>query len=171
MIETRAFAAFDARSPLGPFSLHRREPGPHDVQIEIDYCGVCHSDLHQARNEWGGSIYPMVPGHEIAGRVARVGAAVTKFRPGDLAGVGCFVDSCRTCPDCRAGLEQFCTDMTMTYGSMDKHLNAPTLGGYSQSIVVTEDFVLRMPGTMHRAGSKNGCLMMIVYVPLVEARA
>ena len=108
MLETRGYATRGAAEPLGPFSFQRREPGPRDVLIEIQYCGVCHSDIHQARDEWDGSIYPMVPGHEIVGRVARAGAEVTKFKEGDLAGVGCFVDSCRVCRNCREGEEQYC---------------------------------------------------------------
>lgn len=145
MLETRAYAATDPRSPLGPFSLHRREPGPHDVQIEIDWCGVCHSDLHQARNEWGGATYPMVPGHEIAGRVARVGAAVTKLRPGDLAGVGCFVDSCRACEPCRRSEEQYCERHTaFTYSSTEMDGVTVTQGGYSTRIVVDENYALRL---------------------------
>ena len=108
MIATKAYAVQDATSPLGPWNFERREPGPHDVQIEILYCGVCHSDIHQVRNEWGNSIYPMVPGHEIVGRVTKVGAHVTRFKAGDLAGIGCFVDSCRECAPCRAGEEQYC---------------------------------------------------------------
>ncbi len=137
------------------------------MQIEILFCGVCHSDLHFVRNEWGFTQYPAVPGHEIVGRVTLVGGGVKKFKVGDTVGVGCLVDSCRTCPDCRAGLEQFCPDMTMTYGSMDKHLNAPTLGGYSQNIVVTEDFVLRMPANLNLAAAAPLlCAGITTYSPL-----
>ena len=107
MLKTSGYAAYDAQSPLAPFSFERREPKDDDVQIEILYCGVCHSDLHQVRNEWENSTYPIVPGHEIVGRVVKVGSTVTKFKPGDLAGVGCLVDSCRTCPDCEQHYEQF----------------------------------------------------------------
>ncbi len=127
MLDTKAYAAFDAKSPLGPFALQRREPGASDVLIDILYCGVCHSDLHQVRDEWQSSIYPMVPGHEIVGRVARVGARVTRFKPGDLAGVGCMVDSCRTCESCRAGLEQYCLrGNVMTYNGVEKDGKTPT---------------------------------------------
>jgi uncharacterized zinc-type alcohol dehydrogenase-like protein len=145
MIATKAFAAQNATSPLGPFNLERREPGAHDVQIEILYCGVCHSDIHQVRNEWGGSIYPMVPGHEIVGRVIKVGDQVKKFSVGDLAGVGCFVDSCRTCPNCQEGIEQYCDNgMTGTYNSVERVTKAPTYGGYSTQIVVDENYTLKV---------------------------
>lgn len=145
MIATKAFAAQNATSPLGPFTFDRREPGAHDVQIEILYCGVCHSDIHQVRNEWGGSRYPMVPGHEIVGRVVKVGSHVTKFAAGDLAGVGCFVDSCRTCPNCLEGIEQYCDEgMTGTYNSVERVSKAPTYGGYSSQIVVDENYTLKV---------------------------
>src|SRR5271156_6130120 len=143
----KAFAAQSATSPLGPFTLARRSPRPQDVQIEILYCGVCHSDLHQVRNEWKEvmpTVYPCVPGHEIVGRVTKVGSAVTKFKLGDLAAVGCMVDSDRTCPECKAGQEQFCPNFTLTYNFPDKHLGGVTYGGYSESIVVDEHFVLRV---------------------------
>jgi uncharacterized zinc-type alcohol dehydrogenase-like protein len=120
MPTAKAYAVQSATTPLGPHDIERRNPGPHDVQIEILYCGICHSDIHQARNEWGGSIYPMVPGHEIVGRVTAIGAHVSKFKVGELAGVGCFVDSCRTCPNCQAGEEQFCDKgMVGTYNSRE----------------------------------------------------
>lgn len=145
MIPARAYAAQDATSPLGPFSFERRAVGPQDVKIEILYCGVCHSDLHQARDEWGGSIYPMVPGHEIVGRITEVGAEVSKFQVGDIAGVGCFVDSCRTCPSCREGLEQYCEVHNVgTYNSYERDGKTPTYGGYSSSIVVDENYTLRV---------------------------
>ena len=154
-------------SPLGAAAISRREPGPGDVQIDIRYCGVCHSDLHFVRNEWGFTQYPAVPGHEIVGRVAKVGRSVTKFKVGDLVGVGCLVDSCRKCPDCRAGLEQFCPDMVMTYGSADKHLGGGTLGGYSEGIVVTEDFVLRIPANLDPAATAPLlCAGITTYSPL-----
>ena len=166
-INVKAYAAQTAASALAPHGIVRREPGPMDVQIQIQYCGVCHSDLHFARNEWGFTQYPAVPGHEIVGRVTAVGSGVKKFKVGDTVGVGCLVDSCRTCPDCRSGFEQFCTGMVMTYGSMDKHLNAPTLGGYSQSIVVTEDFVLRMPTNLDLAAAAPLlCAGITTYSPL-----
>src|SRR2546425_6780282 len=127
-----AYAAQSAPSALAPLGIARREPGPLDVETEILYCGVCHSDLHQARNEWHNTIYPCVPGHEIVGRVIRVGSGVTKFKPGDLSAVGCMVDSCRTCENCRAGFEQYCLSFpTFTYNRDDKYLGGPTFGGYS----------------------------------------
>ncbi|MGI4874267.1 MAG: NAD(P)-dependent alcohol dehydrogenase [Janthinobacterium lividum] len=146
MSATKAYAAPAANIPLEPFSLERRAPGPHDVQIEILFCGVCHSDLHQIRDEWGGSIFPMVPGHEIVGRVAAVGAHVSKFKVGDLAGVGCMVDSCRTCPSCQDGLEQYCetTGMVGTYNAREIGNGQPTYGGYSQQIVVDEKYTLQI---------------------------
>ena len=149
----KAWAAASATARLAATTIPRREPGATDVRIEILYCGVCHSDLHFARNDWGFTQYPAVPGHEIIGRVTAVGGGVTKFKAGDLVGVGCLVDSCRTCPDCRAGLEQFCNGMIMTYGSGDKHLGGGTLGGYAEGIVVTEDFVLRIPASLDPAAT------------------
>jgi uncharacterized zinc-type alcohol dehydrogenase-like protein len=143
MISAKAYAAFDAKSPLRPHALERRDPGERDVVIDILYCGVCHSDLHQVRNEWGNSTYPMVPGHEIVGKVARVGAKVTKHRVGDTVGVGCLVDSCRTCDACKEGLEQFCVaGGAPTYNGLEMDRKTPTQGGYSTRIVVTEDFTL-----------------------------
>jgi uncharacterized zinc-type alcohol dehydrogenase-like protein len=142
---TKAFAAHNATSPLGPFDFERREPGPHDVQFEILYCGVCHSDIHQVRNEWGNSIYPMVPGHEIVGRVTKVGDHVKKFKAGDLAGVGCLVDSCRECENCKEGLEQYCKNGSVgTYNALERDGKTVTYGGYSNHIVVNEDFVLKV---------------------------
>ncbi len=143
---TKAYAAPAAHAPLAPFELTRRAPGPHDVRIEIMYCGVCHSDLHQVRDEWGGSIFPMVPGHEIVGRVSAVGAEVSQFRVGELAGVGCMVDSCRTCPSCQDGLEQYCetTGFVGTYNAREIGTGQPTYGGYSQQIVVDEKYTLRV---------------------------
>jgi len=165
---TKAYAAANATSPLGAAVIERRVPTASDVQIQILYCGVCHSDLHFARNEWHFTQYPAVPGHEIVGRVTAVGAGVRKFKVGDTVGVGCLVDSCRTCPNCRSGLEQFCDNgMVMTYGSIDKHLGTPTLGGYSQSIVVTEDFVLRMPANLDPAAAAPLlCAGITTYSPL-----
>ncbi|HVB40595.1 MAG TPA: NAD(P)-dependent alcohol dehydrogenase [Terriglobales bacterium] len=144
MSNVPAYAAASAKSRLAPFSIERRTPGPKDVAIEILYCGVCHSDVHQTRDEWGGAIFPMVPGHEITGRVTAVGGQVMKFRPGDLAGVGVLVDSCRECGNCREGLEQFCDkEAVQTYNSRDK-TGAVMYGGYSKSIVVDEAFVLKI---------------------------
>ena len=152
MLKTPAYAAASATSPLAPHTIERREPGPREVLIEILYCGVCHSDIHQARDEWGGSIFPMVPGHEIVGRVARVGAQVTGLQPGQHVGVGCFVDSCRTCPQCTAGEEQHCDfGMSGTYNSYERDADhrfdrsRPTYGGYSTHITVDQDYVLRIP--------------------------
>jgi uncharacterized zinc-type alcohol dehydrogenase-like protein len=163
----KAYAAQSATSALGPHGIVRREPGSTDVQVDIQFCGVCHSDLHVARNEWNFTQYPAVPGHEIVGRVTAVGGGVKKFKVGDTVGVGCLVDSCRTCADCRAGFEQFCPDMIMTYGSMDKHLNIPTYGGYSKSIVVTEEFVLRMPANLNLAAAAPLlCAGITTYSPL-----
>ncbi|MDR3606036.1 MAG: NAD(P)-dependent alcohol dehydrogenase [Oligoflexia bacterium] len=144
-LKTKGYAALRAHSSLEPFSFERREPRDHDVLIEILYCGICHSDIHQARDEWGGSVFPMVPGHEIVGKITRVGKAVTRFKSGDLAGVGCFVDSCRTCSSCKQGLEQFCTEgMVGTYNSVERDKKTPTFGGYSSQIVVDENYVLRV---------------------------
>ena len=149
MIEVRSFAAKSATTPLEPFSFHRREVGDNDVLIEIAYCGVCHSDIHQARDEWGGSIFPMVPGHEIVGKVTKVGKSVSRFKMGDLAGVGCFVDSCRTCHNCKDHLEQFCeTGMSATYNSRERDGKTPTYGGYSTAIVVDENYTLKIPANL-----------------------
>lgn len=155
MYKSKAYSAPSAASPLGSTTIHRRDPGERDIQIEILYCGICHSDLHQVRNEWKEvmpTVYPCVPGHEIVGRVTKVGAAVTKFKTGDLAAVGCMVDSDRTCPECKAGLEQFCASPTLTYNFPDKHLGGVTYGGYSDSIVVDEHFVLSAPSNLNLAG-------------------
>ncbi|HEV2801279.1 MAG TPA: NAD(P)-dependent alcohol dehydrogenase [Pyrinomonadaceae bacterium] len=146
MLKTRGYATQAATAPLEPFSFERRDVGAHDVLIEILYCGVCHSDIHQARNEWENSIYPMVPGHEIVGRIARTGAEVTRFKEGDLAGVGCFVDSCRTCDSCREGEEQYCLNhLVATYNGTERDEQTPTYGGYSTQIVVDENYTLRVP--------------------------
>src|SRR5208337_5264892 len=151
----KVYSARNATSALAPGSIQRRTPRPQDIQIEILYCGVCHSDLHQARNEWESmmpTVYPCVPGHEIVGRVAKAGSAVKKFKEGDIAAVGCMVDSDRTCPNCRAGLEQFCqSGATFTYNGEDKQLGGVTYGGYSQSIVVDEAFALRVSEKLNLA--------------------
>jgi uncharacterized zinc-type alcohol dehydrogenase-like protein len=163
----KAYSAASAASPLAATTISRRPPAANDVRIDILYCGVCHSDLHFARNEWKFTEYPAVPGHEIIGRVTAVGSGVKKFKTGELVGVGCMVDSCRTCPDCREGLEQFCPDMTMTYGSTDKHLGGGTLGGYSQGIVVREEFVLRIPANLDPAATAPLlCAGITTYSPL-----
>lgn len=150
----KAYAAQDASSPLVPFTIERRVPGPQDIEIDILYCGVCHSDLHQARDEWQGTTYPCVPGHEIVGRVTGVGSAVTGFQPGDRAAIGCMVDSCRTCPSCQDGEEQFCDQGPIwTYNAEDRHSGGMTYGGYSQSIVADQAFVLRVPDNLDLAAS------------------
>ncbi|MEO6992134.1 MAG: NAD(P)-dependent alcohol dehydrogenase [Lacunisphaera sp.] len=164
---TKAFSTNGASTPLSATTIDRRNPAASDVQIKILYCGVCHSDLHYVRNEWGSTQYPAVPGHEIVGRVTAVGSDVKKFKVGDTVGVGCLVDSCRTCPDCKNGLEQFCNGMVMTYGGMEKQLNRPTLGGYAQSIVVTEDFVLRIPTNLNLAAvAPLLCAGITTYSPM-----
>ena len=145
MTKIKAFAAQDAESILGPWTLERRTPGTNDIQIEILYCGVCHSDLHQIRNEWGNSIFPMVPGHEIVGRISKIGSGVTKFRVGELAAVGCLVDSCRKCENCKDGLEQYCLNgSSPTYNGLEQDKKTPTYGGYSKMIVADQSFVLRI---------------------------
>jgi alcohol dehydrogenase (NADP+) len=170
MYKTRAYSAASATSPLASTTIARRDAGEHDVQIEILFCGICHSDLHQVRNEWSSvmpTAYPCVPGHEIVGRVAKVGSAVTKFKPGDLAAVGCMVDSDRSCPECQAGLEQFCSNVTLTYNSPDKHLGGVTYGGYSDSVVVDEHFVLRVPSNLDLAGTAPLlCAGITTYSPM-----
>jgi uncharacterized zinc-type alcohol dehydrogenase-like protein len=165
---TKAYAAPSATSPLGPATITRREPTARDVEIDILFCGVCHSDLHFARNEWGGTVYPVVPGHEMLGRVTRVGSAVTKFKVGDLAAVGCMVDSCRTCSSCAKGLEQFCLNGTIfSYNAPDKHLGGMTFGGYSEKVVVDEAFTLRVPGNLDPAGAAPLlCAGITTYSPL-----
>ena len=151
---TKAYAAQSATAPLGPHIIHRRDPLPTDVEIDILFCGVCHSDLHIARNEWGGTTYPVVPGHEILGRVRRVGASVRTFKVGDLAAVGCMVDSCRTCDHCKRNLEQFCQrGATFTYNSADRHLGGMTFGGYSERVVCDEAFTLKVPSGLDPAGA------------------
>ena len=166
----KAYAASSATSPLGFHRINRREPGERDVQIEILYCGICHSDLHLVRNEWSSAmptVYPIVPGHEIVGRVTKVGAAVTKFRPGDLAGVGCLVDSDQSCPHCRSGNEQACANQVLTYNSPDRHLGGVTYGGYSDSIVVDEHFALRVPANLDLAGAAPLlCAGITTYSPM-----
>ncbi len=166
--KTKAYAARSATSPLAPFGIARRDPGPADVDIEILYCGVCHSDLHIVRDEWHGTAYPCVPGHEIVGRVVRAGDRVTKFKPGDLSAVGCMVDSCRTCAQCRAGREQYClSGSTLTYNSPDKHLGGHTFGGYSNRIVVDEAFVVRVPAGLDLAAAAPLlCAGITTYSPL-----
>jgi uncharacterized zinc-type alcohol dehydrogenase-like protein len=170
MYKAKAYSASTATSPLASTTIERRDPTEHDVQIEILFCGICHSDLHQARNEWSGlmpTVYPCVPGHEIVGRVTKVGSAVTKFKLGDLAAVGCLVDSDGTCPECKAGFEQFCPNMILTYNFPDKHTGGVTYGGYSDSIVVKDHFVLRVPSNLDLAGTAPLlCAGITTYSPL-----
>ena len=154
MSKTKAYAALSPTTPLVPFEVDRREPGPSDVVIDLAFCGVCHSDVHQARDEWGGALFPMVPGHEMVGTVVRVGAAVTKFKVGDRAGVGCMVDSCRTCASCRQDLEQFCEKgAAFSYNGTEMDRKTPTFGGYSKQVVVTEAFVLKVSPKLDLAGA------------------
>jgi alcohol dehydrogenase (NADP+) len=170
MYKAKAYSAGSAKSPFAPTTVTRRDPTEHDVQIEILFCGICHSDLHTARNEWSSvmpTVYPCIPGHEIVGRVTKAGSAVTGFKPGDLAAVGCMVDSDRTCPECQAGLEQFCPNVTLTYNSSDKHLGGVTYGGYSDSVVVDERFVLRIPSNLKLAGAAPLlCAGITTYSPM-----
>jgi uncharacterized zinc-type alcohol dehydrogenase-like protein len=169
MIPVKGYAAPKAKIPLEPFKFERREVGPHDVQIEIAYCGVCHSDIHQVRDEWGGSIFPMVPGHEIVGKITKVGNQVTKFKVGETAGIGCFVDSCRHCPSCLAGLEQYCDfGMVGTYNGRDKQ-GQPTYGGYSNQIVVDENYTLHISDKLPLSGvAPLLCAGITTYSPLRE---
>ncbi|MCB5205927.1 NAD(P)-dependent alcohol dehydrogenase [Methylovorus mays] len=168
MAKAIGYAAYDPKKPLAPFSFERREVGANDVEIEILFCGVCHSDLHQVRDEWGNSTFPMVPGHEIVGRVTKVGSAVTKFRAGDLAGVGCLVDSCRSCPDCEDSLEQYCNHAVFTYNSPDKQMpGQSTYGGYSNLIVVEQRFVLKVSEKLDLAAvAPLLCAGITTYSPL-----
>lgn len=167
MIPTKAYAAQNASSPLAPFSFERRDVKPNDVHIEILYCGVCHSDIHQARSEWGPAIYPMVPGHEIVGRVVNIGSNVKNFKVGDLAGVGCFVDSCRECANCKEGVEQYCENgMNATYNSHEKD-GTPTYGGYSTHIVVDEKYTLKVSEKLPLEGvAPLLCAGITTYSPL-----
>ena len=156
MNRAKAYSATSATSPFTSMTIPRREPTDRDVEIEILFCGLCHSDVHAVRNEWSDvmpTVYPVVPGHEIVGRVTRTGSSVRTHKPGDLVGVGCLVDSDRTCDACTSGLEQFCPNQTLTYGFPDKHLGGVTYGGYSERIVVDEHFVLRVPETLDPAGA------------------
>jgi len=171
MYQVKAYSVANATAPFAPQSIPRRATTERDVQIEILFCGICHSDLHTARNEWSSvmpTVYPCVPGHEIVGRVTAVGAAVTKYREGDLVGVGCLVDSDHSCPSCQSNLEQFCPGSTFTYNSPDQHGTAPvTYGGYSESIVVDESFVLRVPKNLNLAGvAPLLCAGITTYSPI-----
>jgi uncharacterized zinc-type alcohol dehydrogenase-like protein len=170
MYNTKAYSAASATSPLASTTIARRDPTEHDVRIEILFCGICHSDLHSVRNEWSEfmpTVYPIVPGHEIVGRVAKIGSAVTKYKPGDLAAVGCLVDSDRACPRCKAGLENFCPNLRLTFNSPDSRLGGVTYGGYSGSIVVDEHFVLSVPSNLPLAGAAPLlCAGITTYSPM-----
>jgi len=168
MIVVKGYAAADAKSPLTPFSFERRDLRPNDVHIDILFCGVCHSDIHQVRNEWGGSIYPMVPGHEIVGRVKAVGAAVTRFKPGDLAAVGVMIETCAKCKPCTTGLEQYCVEgFTDTYNAMERDGKTVAMGGYSTEIVTDEKFTYNVPGSLDLAGvAPLLCAGITTYSPL-----
>lgn len=162
------YAAQSSKVPLAPFEFTRRDPRDDDVVIEVLYCGVCHSDLHQARNDWGGSQYPVVPGHEVVGRVTSVGKGVTKFKPGDNVGIGCMVDSCRVCKPCQQGIEQYCEEgCVQTYNGFDRHDGLPTYGGYSKTILASEDFILKMPdGLDLKAAAPLLCAGITTWAPL-----
>jgi uncharacterized zinc-type alcohol dehydrogenase-like protein len=167
--KAEAYSAASASSPLTPTTIPRRDPGEHDVQIQILFCGICHSDLHTVRNEWSAvpTVYPCVPGHEIVGRVTKVGSVVTKFKPGDIAAVGCMVDSDGDCEECQANLEQYCPHMIATYNSPDVHLGGVTYGGYSDSIVVKDHFVLHVPSNLNLAGAAPLlCAGITTYSPM-----
>ena len=168
MKKIKGFAAFNPTSPLAPYEFNRRAPRPNDVVINIDYCGICHSDVHQAKNEWGATVYPIVPGHEIVGHITAIGSEVKNFKVGDLAGVGCLVDSCLSCPDCSAGEEQFCQNGRVgTYNSIERDGVTRTYGGYSESIVVREEFALKIPKNLNLAGvAPLLCAGITTYSPL-----
>jgi uncharacterized zinc-type alcohol dehydrogenase-like protein len=168
MLPTKAYAAINETTPLAPFEFNRREVGERDILIEILYCGVCHSDIHQARGEWGNSIFPMVPGHEIVGKVAKVGSKVSTYKVGDIAGIGCFVDSCRTCPSCGKGEEQYCQGhVSFTYNGTEKDQKTPTYGGYSSQIVVDEKYALKVsPKLDLKAVAPLLCAGITTYSPL-----
>ncbi|HLM01806.1 MAG TPA: NAD(P)-dependent alcohol dehydrogenase [Pyrinomonadaceae bacterium] len=173
MIQTRGYATASAQSGFEPFDFERREVGARDVLIDVQFCGICHSDIHQARNEWGNSIYPMVPGHEIVGRVAQIGGEVTKFKEGDIAGIGCFVDSCRSCANCSSGFEQFCTThLVATYNSTEMDEKTPTYGGYSNKIVIDEAYALRIsPEQPLERVAPLLCAGITTYSPLKRFKA
>lgn len=173
MTNTKAIGSYATAKPLEELTIQRRALTTHDVEIDINFCGICHSDLHAARNEWGGTKYPIVPGHEIVGRIAKAGTDVTKFKIGDLAAVGCIIDSCRDCNPCKEGLEQFCEPgNTIVFGSVDKHLGGHTFGGFSSNIVVDENFVLHVPENLNLAAAAPLlCAGITVYSPLMHWKA
>ncbi|KTD73928.1 NAD(P)-dependent alcohol dehydrogenase [Legionella tucsonensis] len=168
MIPVKGYAAQSAKAPLTPYSFDRRDVGKNDVLIDIHYCGICHSDIHQVKDEWGGSLFPMVPGHEIIGVVSQIGSAVTQFKVGEPVGVGCFVDSCRQCESCHEGMEQFCdTGMTLTYNNLERNSGNLTQGGYSTQIVVDENYVLKIPKNLPLdAAAPLLCAGITLYSPL-----
>ena len=168
MIKTKGYAVQNKNSNLTEWNFERRETGPHDIQFEIQFCGVCHSDLHQIKDEWGGAIFPMVPGHEIVGRVSKIGALVTKFKVGDLAGTGCLVDSCRNCSNCKDGLEQYCSNgASQTYNGLEQDKKTPTYGGYSKTIVVSEQFAFHISEKLNLAAvAPLLCAGITTYSPL-----
>ncbi len=168
MIKTKGYAAYSAGSPLEPFQFERRDLGEHDVLIDILFCGICHSDIHQVREEWGGANFPMVPGHEIAGKVKGIGKGVTLFKIGDTVGVGCFIDSCRTCTNCKRGLEQHCYERpNFTYNAFERDQKTPTFGGYSNQIVVDENYILKIPSNLPlESAAPLLCAGITTYSPL-----
>ncbi|MGA8084333.1 MAG: NAD(P)-dependent alcohol dehydrogenase, partial [Candidatus Nitrosopolaris sp.] len=173
MIQVSGYAAQQAKAPLAPYAFERREPREHDIVIDIQYCGICHTDIHQVRNEWGASTFPMIPGHEIAGIVTGVGSKATRYQIGDRVAVGCFVDSCRKCGPCRQGLEQYCTEgPTLTYNSLERDGQTRTQGGYSDKIVVDEDYILRLADnvSLDRAAPLL-CAGITMYSPLIHWNA
>ncbi|HSL13081.1 MAG TPA: NAD(P)-dependent alcohol dehydrogenase, partial [Nitrososphaeraceae archaeon] len=166
------YAAKEAKASLTPFSFERRDLLDHDVVIDIQYCGICHTDIHQVKNEWGRSNYPMVPGHEIVGNISQVGSQVTRFKIGDKVGVGCFVDSCRNCDACSKGLEQYCNNVLTTYNGIEKDGKTPTQGGYSNKIIVDEIYVLRMPDNLRpERAAPLLCAGITLYSPLMKWKA
>ncbi len=169
-MQVSGYAVKQAKGPLGPYSFERRDPGDNDVVIDIQYCGICHTDIHQVNDEWGGSIFPMVPGHEITGIVSKVGSKVTKYKTGDKVGVGCFVDSCRKCNSCSKGLEQYCTQgMVTTYNGIEKDGKTTTQGGYSEKIVVDENYVLKIPNNLPLDSTAPLlCAGITLYSPLMH---
>ena len=173
MIPVKGYAAQEAKAKLEPFSFERRDPGEHDILVDIKYCGICHTDIHQVDDGWGGSVFPMVPGHEIAGTVSATGSKVTRFKPGDTVGVGCFVDSCRSCDPCKSGLEQYCRGgMVTTYNGIERDGKTRTQGGYSQRIVVDENYALRMPQNLPLdKAAPLLCAGITLYSPLVHWKA
>ncbi len=173
MLPAKGIAAYSAKEPLAPYSFERRDPKDHDVLIDIKFCGICHSDIHTVRSEWGDVIYPIVPGHEIAGIVRQVGAKVTKYKVGDHVGVGCFVDSCRECAHCKQDLDNYCLNgMNATYNSFEKDGKTPTQGGYSDIIVVDENYVLKIPKSLPLdLAAPLLCAGITVYSPLMHWQA